>query len=147
MGKDRAYWKGGYCSKLTEELAHDIMKVAETRPEEADKCIIAFWTTYGKMLRPDDANVAFSKRHTGAFVSFDTTWTTLTDEADAKCVAYTRAGADAIEKYADGAYLQWAGFEDERKVAAGKQFDDMDKLVAIKKMYDPESLFLSWIKT
>ena len=145
MGTDHAYWKGSYVTRFSEELAQDIMDVVETRPPEADKGIVGLWATYGKMLRPDDTDVAFSKRHAGGFVSFDTTWSTGS-AADETCIDYTRRGATALEKYADGAYLQWAGFEDERKAASGKQYDDIEKLKTIKKKYDPDFLFPSWIQ-
>jgi FAD/FMN-containing dehydrogenase len=89
--------------------------------------------------------VAFSKRHPGAFVSFDSTWSTGT-ENDETSIAWTRKGAAVIDKYADGAYLQWAGFEDERKEASGRQFDDINRLTEIKKKHDPENLFPHWLK-
>lgn len=146
MGTDHAYWSGAWVTDITADLANEILDViTNRRPKEADKGIVAFWTTYGKMLRPDDMDVAFSKRHAGAFVSFDTTWTTG-GSADEACIEYTRAGANVVKKYADGAYLQWAGFEDERKAISTTQYEDIDKLIAIKKKYDPDNVFPSWIK-
>jgi hypothetical protein len=106
--------------RLAIQLMNHRIPTVETRPPEADKAIVGLWTTHGKMLRPDDADVAFSKRHAGAFVSFDATWSTGA-AADVTCIDHTRRGAAAVEKHAGGAYLQWAGFEDERKAASGKQ--------------------------
>ena len=138
---------GAYVSHLTEDSVFEIMKVVKNeRPVEANKCFVAFWLTYGKMLRPDE-DVAFSKRYKGAFVSFDTTWTNLnSDEVDEKCIAYTRSGYKAIEPFAQGSYLQWAGFEEERKSASTMQYDNIEKLISIKTKYDPEFLIPSWIK-
>jgi hypothetical protein len=70
--------------------------------------------------------VAFSKRHPGAFVSFDTTWSTGA-ENDETSIAWARKGAAVIGKYAYVAYLQWAGLEDESKEASGRQFDAKSK--------------------
>jgi hypothetical protein len=97
----------------------------------ADKAIIGHWATYGKMLRPDDPDVAFSKRHPGAFVSFENTWSTGA-ENDETAIDWARKGAAVIDKYADGAYLQFAGFEDERKEASGGQLEKATPLVDSK---------------
>jgi hypothetical protein len=131
--------------RLVIQLMNHRSPTVETCPPEADKAIIGLWTTHGKMLRPNDADVAFSKHHAGAFVSFDATWSTGA-AADETCIDCTRRGAAAMEKHADGACLQWAGFEDERKAASGEQCEDIERLKTIKKKHDPDFLFPSWIQ-
>ncbi|MBX2885110.1 MAG: FAD-binding oxidoreductase [Granulosicoccus sp.] len=134
-----AYWKSLYLGDLSDQHIEELVKTASTIPSE--QCLIAIWHLGGAMSRvPEDAT-AFGKRSAPYLLSYDSCWT---DSAlNESVIAWTRAQVAAAESYAAGGlYLNFPGVSENSdelvRAAYGKNFD---RLVGIKRMYDPDNLF------
>jgi FAD/FMN-containing dehydrogenase len=88
---------------------------------------------------PDDAT-AFPLRDAGIIVQMDSTWEDPGD--DDENIAWTRGLHAAVAPHAiDRAYVNFIGDEGSERVAQAYGAEKYQRLVALKKKYDPTNLF------
>ncbi len=134
------YWKSLLLKSATDEVIDTLCEVASTRP--SPQSLLNFWQLGGAIGRvPMDAT-AYVRRDAGHMLSLDTTWT---DPADTdRCIAWARQTWSTLqEKFGlGGAYLNFAGFGEEKESLVRASYgQNYERLAQIKRKYDPENLF------
>lgn len=133
----RYYWKSIYVTELNSEVIDLVARYNETAPSGLST--IDIWWLDGAVADvPKDAT-AFWHRDKPFMVTFEANWENPAD--DEANVTWARDGFSAFEalSVAGGRYANFAGFaEDPAHLLFG---DNYERLVTIKRKYDPENLF------
>lgn len=133
----RNYWKSHNFSELSDAALDSIIEFAGRLP--SPQCEIFIGLIAGAPNRvPADA-MAYGNRDARFVLNVHARW----DEPaqDEKCIAWARAFFKASAPYASaGAYVNFMTEEEGSRVAAayGKNYE---RLVQVKRRYDPENLF------
>ena len=133
----RNYWKSHDLDVLSDAAAVVIVDAIQRLP--TSECEVFVGHLGGRIGRVADADTAFSRRGVQFVVNVHTRWRTA--EQDGECIAWTRAVFDALAPHAMGTvYVNFMpGDEPERvRSAYGANYD---RLVAVKRRYDPQNLF------
>jgi len=133
------YWKSLYFSKLDSRILTQLTEHAAKRPSEISS--IDIWFLGGASSRVHEDETPFSHRKAGYMIALESNWDRPEDSE--RNVSWTRDVFDQLKQYSTGgSYLNFPGFADEDeaylKNSYGKNFE---RLVGIKKKYDPENLF------
>jgi hypothetical protein len=139
-GKYRCYWKARYLRDLPDEMIDLAMKDAAAAP--SNNSLSSLWNFGGATANvPADAT-AFGDRSMGWMYSLDGVWSDPVDD-DAN-IAWSRAGWSGSEAYGHQgrSYLSFPGHgEDSAALTRASFGSNFQRLVAIKKKYDPENRF------
>jgi len=133
----RNYWKSHNFLTLDEGVIDTIIDYASTLP--SPQCEIFIATLGGQASRVDPQAMAYSSRDANYVLNVHTRWETAED--DARCITWARDFFARSQPFASsGAYVNFlTGDETDRiAFAYGASYE---RLVAIKKQYDPENLF------
>jgi hypothetical protein len=133
------YWKSRFFDNLEADTIDAIIKLAAARP--SPNTAIEVWQLGGAMNRVPVKDTAFGRRDAPYLFSLATTWTdpAISD----RCIAWTREAWKSTERFSRGGlYLNFAGFGEEKTdlVRAGYG-ENYDRLVELKRKYDPTNLF------
>jgi hypothetical protein len=135
----RYYWKSSYLPGLSDGAIDLLVEYGKNRPSPLSS--VDVWTLGGAISRVDAAATPLSQRAAPYMIGIEANWED--PAADAANIAWTRDLAAALEPHSTGAsYLNFEDVTDPRFVRAthGANFD---RLVAIKRQYDPDNLFRS----
>ncbi|CAO1669040.1 FAD/FMN-containing oxidoreductase [Halomonas sp. NYA30] len=133
----RNYWKSHNFLTLDEGVIDTIIDYASALP--SSQCEIFIATLGGQASRVDPQAMAYSSRDANYVLNVHTRWETAED--DARCITWARDFFARSQPFASsGAYVNFlTGDETDRiAFAYGASYE---RLVAIKKQYDPENLF------
>jgi FAD/FMN-containing dehydrogenase len=133
------YWKSLYVNALDDAALGQIIDLAARRP--SPQSLVALWHHGGAMTRTGADETAFGSRDAQYLVSFDTTWV---DPADTdRSIAWTRDAWQTMHRFSDGGlYLNFPGFGEEKEALLRAGYgENYDRLVALKRLYDPDNLF------
>jgi FAD/FMN-containing dehydrogenase len=133
------YWKSHLLRALSDAAIDALVQAAADRP--SPNSMINVWPLGGAIGRIAPGATAWHHRDARYMVSLDTTWT---DPADTEwCIAWTRQTWADLAQYGEGGmYLNFAGLGEEKEVLVRRGYgSNYERLVALKRMYDPSNLF------
>jgi hypothetical protein len=133
------YWKSAYLDTLSDEAIDVLVADGVDRPSPLSNLDV--WYLGGAMeeIAPDDT--AFWYRNVEAMIGVEANWQSPV-QSDAN-IRWARDLVADLQPYAsDGSYANFGGFEGDvdnpaRKIYGG----NYDRLLEIKRTYDPENLF------
>jgi FAD/FMN-containing dehydrogenase len=133
------YWKGRALGELSDAAIDDIVDFASRRPSPLSDVII--WHHGGAMSRVDEAATAYGGRDAAYLVTGEASWDdpSLNDHA----IGWARDFWAALERHSTGGvYLNFPGLGEEKEALVRAGYgENYERLVALKKTYDPENLF------
>jgi len=133
----RNYWKSHHLKELSDGCIDRIVEFAESMPSDEIEVFIPHMEGAPSRV-PEDAT-AFAHRKTPFVLNIHTRWRNASD--DEKCLAWARDFHRATEPFAQGVYVNFLSDEGEDRVRAAYTPEVWDRLVQVKKKYDPNNLF------
>ncbi len=133
----RNYWKSHHLKELPDACIDRIIEFAKTMP--SDECEVFIPHMEGAPSRVPENATAFAHRRTPFVLNIHTRWHDLKD--DARCLAWARDFHQATEPFAQGVYVNFLSDEGEDRVKDAYTTETWDRLVQVKKIYDPTNLF------
>jgi FAD/FMN-containing dehydrogenase len=135
----RYYWKSSYLRALDDGAIDVLVEYGKNRPSPLSS--VDVWTLGGAMARIGPEDTPIGQRAAPYMIGIEANWDDPAgDDANR---AWTRDMARALEPFSTGGtYLNFEDVTDPRFVRAshGRNFE---RLVEIKRRYDPENLFRS----
>jgi len=133
----RNYWKSHHLKELSDECIDRVIEFAESMPSDEIEVFIPHME--GAPARvPADAT-AYAHRQTPFVLNIHTRWRDPAD--DERCLRWVRAFHAATEPFAQGVYVNFLSDEGADRVRAAYTPAVWDRLVALKRRYDPDNLF------
>ena len=132
------YWKSTYVDTLSDDLLDALCDLAATRP--SPKTTMDVWPQNGAVARVGTEETAFGPRPP-FMIAFESTWT---DPADNEAnITWARDAWASMQRFASrGIYLNFPGFGEEKEALVRAAYGpNYDRLVALKRQYDPGNLF------
>jgi FAD/FMN-containing dehydrogenase len=132
-----SYWKSAFLSELSESAVEVIVEAFDRAPSEL--CALVLEDFHGAATRVDVTATAYQHRQPGFNLLLISSWTNPA-QTDA-CIAWARETYDALSPHmASRAYTNYLAADDYGRVkdAFGP---NLDRLVELKRRYDPENLF------
>ncbi len=135
----RYYWKSLFVDSLTDETIDRVIGFAAERPSLQSLMVLR--ALGGEIARVPEAATAYGNRSAGYNLSFDTTW--QDEETDEQMVSWTRNAWLAMRDLTGGGvYLNFAGLgEDGQTLVRAAYGENYERLVRVKRQYDPGNLF------
>ena len=135
----RYYWKSLNLAELNDEIIDRIVKHARLQPSPFST--IDLWPIGDVLNRPGAANRAFDGRQAKFLINPEANWVEPAD--DEANIAWARNILADLEEFSDGGrYLNFAGFQEEGNAMMRGAFGDRyQRLLALKRKYDPQNLF------
>jgi FAD/FMN-containing dehydrogenase len=135
----RFYMKSGYVNQLSDELIAASAAQAADHPAGGD-CSVSFWAFGGATSRVADDAMAFTGRNASWWMSAEAQWDDA--EHDESHIAWSRRAMAAFKPFTTvGEYVNDAVESDEASVRAIYGDAKYDKLVTLKRRYDPDNFF------
>ncbi len=133
----RNYWKSHNFQRLTGDAIDTIIEYAGSLPTE--QCEIFVATLGGAVSRVAPDATAYSSRDATYVMNVHCRWDAADD--DARCVAWAREFFAAAQPYASGgAYVNFLTGDEKDRVAFAYG-PTYERLLAVKRKYDPHNLF------
>ncbi len=133
----RNYWKSHHLKDLSDPCIDQIIEFASKLP--SDECEVFIPHMEGAPSRVAADATAFTHRRTPFVLNIHTRWRKASD--DGKCLAWAREFHSSTEPFAQGVYVNFLSDEGEDRVKDAYSKEIWDRLVSIKKKYDPDNLF------
>lgn len=133
------YWKSAYLDDLSDDAIQVLVSDGVDRPSPLTNLDV--WYLGGEMARVEPEETAFWYRSVEAMIGVEANWKDPA-QSDAN-IRWARDLVADLEPYAsDGSYANFGGFQGDtdnpsRKIYGG----NYDRLVEIKRTYDPDNLF------
>jgi FAD/FMN-containing dehydrogenase len=135
----RFYMKSGYVTELSDELVAICAAQASDLPAVGDDSV-SLWALGGAISRVQDDAMAFTGRNAAFWLSAEAQWDGA--EHDAGHIAWSRKAMAAFKPFTTvGEYVNDAVESDVASVRAIYGDEKYDKLVTLKRKYDPDNLF------
>ena len=139
-GERQNYWKSLYLDSLDDDAIGIVVNRARNRPDPWS--LIALWHLGGAMNRVSPSDTALGERSANFLYSLDSSWT---DPAlNETAIAWTRDAWSEMKPFSrGGSYLNFPGLgeEGEALLRASYGSDNYDRLVKLKRKYDPSNIF------
>jgi FAD/FMN-containing dehydrogenase len=133
----RNYWKSHNFSKLDDRLLDEVVAYVGKLP--SPQCEIFFGAIGGATTRPAVDSAAYAHRDAQYVMNVHGRWDDPAD--DARCIAWARDYFKASAPYASGGvYVNFLTSDEGDRVRAAYG-PNYDRLVEIKRRYDPANLF------
>jgi FAD/FMN-containing dehydrogenase len=133
------HWKSRFIDNLETDTIDAIIKIGAGRPSPQSS--IELWHLGGAMNRVPVKSTAFGRRDAPYLLSVAATWKdpAISD----RCIAWSRETWKSTERFSRGGlYLNFAGFGEEKEALVRSGYgENYDRLVEIKRKYDPTNLF------
>jgi len=135
----RYYWKSHFLRELPDEAVATLVELNERAP--SPHSTIDLWQLGGAFARPGARDTAFGDRSAPFLLGIECNWEHETD--DAASIAWGREVFDRLRMYATGGqYVNFPGlYEDNDAMVRGAFGQNLGRLTAIKKQYDPTNFF------
>lgn len=138
-GKLRYYWKSVYLNSLSDDAIDHLIMQAASRP--SSHSTIDIWQLGGAISRFSPDASAFRNRHSPFLIGVEANWENQRD--DVANMEWTRSCIQELQMFSDGSqYMNFPGFleegEQQMRTSFGRNYD---RLVELKKKYDPTNLF------
>jgi FAD/FMN-containing dehydrogenase len=133
------YWKSVELPPLTDDAIDTLVEHSLALTSPKSYCIV--FQLGGALARVGEDETAFSQRDATHNVNINAVWTEDDPDAD-RHVAWARAFFDAMQPHAGGrVYLNFLGDEGEDRVRQAYGTEHYERLVEIKRKYDPTNRF------
>ena len=133
----RNYWKSHHLKELSDDCIDRVIEFAGSMPSDEIEVFIPHME--GAPSRVSEDATAFAHRKTPFVLNIHTRWRDASD--DKKCLAWAREFHTATEPFSQGVYVNFLSDEGEERVRAAYTPAVWDRLVRVKKKYDPTNLF------
>jgi FAD/FMN-containing dehydrogenase len=133
----RNYWKSHHLKALSDECIGKIVEFADAMP--SDECEIMIPHMEGAPSRVPLNATAFTHRTTPFLLNIHTRWRNQSD--DERCLSWVRDFHRSTEPFAQGVYVNFLSDEGKDRVKDAYSKDIWQRLVQIKKRYDPHNFF------
>jgi FAD/FMN-containing dehydrogenase len=135
----RYYWKSLNLTRFDGEAIARVIDHARRQPSHLSTTDL--WHIGGAQRRADPRSSAFYGRDARFLLGLEANWTDSAD--DEANVAWVREFVADMERFSDGSrYLNFAGFQEEGETMMRSGFgQNYDRLVSLKRRYDPTNLF------
>ena len=134
----RNYWTADFYDDLPDEAIDVLVDRTSRVPSPVSQVIIQ--PGGGAIRRVPDSAMAFGSRDAGWNIHYLSIWPD--PAADEQNIEWTRELAGAMKPYATGkAYLNFLGDEGQARVRAAFGPEKYERLVALKRAWDPENVF------
>jgi FAD/FMN-containing dehydrogenase len=136
----RHYWKGHFVRELDAVAADAVVTAMETTPGEHSFLLVEAIT--GRARSEPDGGAAFGQRDARWNVSALAIWEDPADDDRQRAWARHAADTFAASSLSGAGYGNYANDDEtEERIRAGFGTDRMDRLVAVKRRYDPDNVF------
>jgi hypothetical protein len=133
----RFYMKGGFLDAITEEVVETSLEQVSVAPGE---CSVGFWAQGGAISRVAEEDMAFTGRQAAFWVGVEAFWEDR--GRDDAFVGWGRTAWNALTPFtAAGHYVNDMVETGEGVVRAIYGDDKYERLVALKRTYDPDNVF------
>jgi FAD/FMN-containing dehydrogenase len=133
----RNYWKSHNFTELSDGALNAIIEYAGRLPSPQCEIFVGHIAGAANRVAPDA--MAYAHREAKFVLNVHSRWDNAND--DQKCIAWARQFFKASAPYASaGAYVNFMTAEESDRVAAAYG-SNYDRLVEIKKRYDPQNIF------
>lgn len=133
----RNYWKSHQMLNLSDDCLDQILKYASILPSK--ECEIFIPHLEGKAGRVPENETAFAHRTAPFVMNIHTRWQDASD--DERCIQWARDIHDATRPFSKGVYVNFLSDEGQDRVREAYTKEVWDRLVEIKRQWDPENLF------
>lgn len=133
----RRYWKSGYFPELPDDLIDAILKHAATKTSPYS--LILFFHIHGKAARMAPDATAFGARARQWDFDIIPQWQASVE--DRQHIEWARSFWKEVEPFTKGVYTNHLGTDDGATRVRAAYGRNYDRLVSIKRKYDPENLF------
>ncbi|MBS0013064.1 MAG: FAD-binding oxidoreductase [Desulfobacterales bacterium] len=133
----RNYWKSHHLRELSDGCIDRVIEFADSMPSDEIEVFIPHME--GAPSRVPDTATAFAHRKTPFLLNIHTRWRKTQD--DEPCLAWARDFHQVTEPFAQGVYVNFLSDEGEDRVKAAYTPEVWDRLVELKKKYDPNNLY------
>ncbi|NNF04732.1 MAG: FAD-binding oxidoreductase [Rhodothermales bacterium] len=133
----RNYWKSHHLANLSDGCIDAILEYADSLP--TNECEIFIPHMEGAPSRVAEDATAFAHRKPPFVLNIHTRWRETSD--DERCLEWARNFHEATEPFADGVYVNFLSDEGEDRVKAAYSQEAWERLVTLKRKYDPQNLF------
>jgi FAD/FMN-containing dehydrogenase len=133
------YWKSLYVDALDDGLINELCRMGGERPSPESDVIV--WHNGGAMSRVGATETAFGSRSAPFMVNAEATWTNPADTD--RCITWARSVWSDLHRFSSGGlYLNFPGLGEESESLVRAAYGaNYERLIAIKKEYDPANLF------
>jgi FAD/FMN-containing dehydrogenase len=133
------YWKSVELPPLTDDAIETLVAQASAQTSPRSYCIV--FQLGGALGRVAEGETAFSQRGAAHNVNINAVWTEEDPDA-ASHIAWARDFFDALQPYAsDRVYVNFLGDEGAHRVRQAYGADNYERLVEVKRAYDPTNVF------
>ncbi|KPJ78253.1 MAG: FAD-linked oxidase [Deltaproteobacteria bacterium SG8_13] len=133
----RNYWKSHHLTDLSDGCIDAILEFASKLP--TDECEVFIPHMEGVPGRVSETRTAFAHRRTPFLLNIHTRWRKASD--DEKCIRWAKDFHDRTQPFAKGVYVNFLSQEGEDRVKEAYTPEVWERLVAVKKKWDPTNLF------
>jgi hypothetical protein len=133
----RNYWKSHHLTDLSDGCIDAIVESASKMP--TPECEVFLPHMEGAPARVSETGTAFAHRRTPFVMNVHTRWRSASD--DERCIRWTREFHDGTRPFAKGVYVNFLGQEGEDRVKDAYTPEVWQRLVEVKKKWDPTNLF------
>ena len=133
------YWKSLYLDRLGDDVIGAICSLTADRPSM--KTLVNISQMGGAMARVYPEDTAYGRRDAPFLLSIDSTW--LDPKDTERNIGWTRKFWKSMERYSyGGLYLNFPGLGEEGDALVRAAYGaNYDRLVALKRRYDPDNFF------
>lgn len=133
------YMESTYVKDFSDELIDDVTDVLETASAHN---IIMLWPLGGQMAEISAQATAFGDRRAALVMSVESMWQDPKDAEEGTAWVHQTRTALRPHQYNGGTYLNLAGCEENIHQVVRKTYgENYERLVRIKKTYDPDNIF------
>ena len=133
----RNYWKSHQLMNLSDDCIDKVLEYAIRFPSEEVEVFIPHLE--GAPSRVAETETAFAHRNTPFLLNIHTRWQDAA--ADERCLTWVKEFHDATREFAKGVYVNFISQEGEARVKDAYTPEVWDRLVKVKKDWDPDNLF------
>jgi FAD/FMN-containing dehydrogenase len=133
----RNYWKSHHLRELSDGCIDRLIEHAETLP--TDECEIFVPHMEGAPSRVPDEATAYGHRTVPFLMNIHTRWRNPAD--DERCIAWARSLHEATRPFARGVYVNFISQEGDDRVKEAYTPAVWDRLVDVKRRWDPLNVF------
>ncbi|MGH3787437.1 MAG: FAD-binding oxidoreductase [Pseudonocardiaceae bacterium] len=135
----RYYWKSHYLAGLPDDAIAVLVDLNESSP--SPHSTLDIWQLGGAFSQPGASDTAFGDRSAPFLLGIESNWEHPED--DDAALEWGRTVFSALKPFATGAeYVNFPGlYENHDKMVHDTFGANLDRLVALKKRYDPTNLF------
>lgn len=133
----RNYWKSHNFQEVGEDLIEILCSAIENQPSPF--CEVFLPHLGGAVSRVGAMDTAYNYRSAPYLLNVHTRWENAAD--DEKMIGWARKLYEDSKPYADGVYVNFMSDEGQERVHDAYPKETWDKLVALKRKYDPDNCF------